>query len=181
MIFVLMWLFFSSGGCWDFWDFWEQLLHLDPQLVSDEEHLQPVVGKSISFIFVFKNIFNNNNQLCSLNSNLAKGSYGHKVIWVMIAFLFTLAFIKAFIHFCPQLHTITVHCIQWYGAIRKSLMVGTYTSVGDLHCKNISWNNVWNLTFVCHSLSLYQKKDESLKYALFNSQQVLLNTQLQLY
>ena len=98
-IFLLMWLFFSSGGCWDFWDFWEQLLHLDSQLVSDEEHLQPVVGKSISFIFVFKNIFNNNNQLCSLNSNLAKGSYGHKVIWVMIATLFTLALnhIKAFI------------------------------------------------------------------------------------
>ena len=77
---------------------------------------------------LLKKFFNNNHQLCSFSSNLAKGSYGHKVIWVMIAFLFTLAFIKAFIHFCPQLHTITVHCIQWYGAIRKSLMVGTYVS-----------------------------------------------------
>ena len=136
-------------------------------------------------IFVFKNILNNNHQLCSFNSNLAKGSYGHKVIWVMIAFLFTLALnhIKAFIHHLTfALNSITVHIhIQWYGAIRKSLMVGTYTSVGDLHCKTFSWNNVCNLTFVCHSLSLYQKKDESLKYALFNSQQVLLNTQLQLY
>ena len=41
-----------SGGCWDFWDFREQLLHLDPQLVSDEEHLQPVVGK-----FVYLSLF----------------------------------------------------------------------------------------------------------------------------
>ena len=46
--------FSLSGDSWHFWHFREQLLHLGAQLLADEEHVQPVVGKLDYFVFDFK-------------------------------------------------------------------------------------------------------------------------------
>ena len=138
------WLCSLSGDCWHFWHFREQLLHLGAQLLADEEHVQPVVGKLDFFVFDFE---------ISNSAVLIQRVSRHIYFLLLSVIVFVAeAYFMLIIRWCWPCLTTPSLCSQFWTTAWQAFSIGPsqrparceYRTISKLFCKTETNNYIFD-------------------------------------